>query len=125
MPGGLTTGFVSASLAGLLGLSMGILASAFARTSTRAATRAFSDGVDADPIVLGGRSRTRCSGNCTGASRTMPSAAACETVMFLRLRWPGYATGRPWAGSTLVTRIGWQTRPSMWYSTEYLSWPRA
>ena len=39
--GGLRTGFVSACLAGLMGLSMGMLASSFARTSIRAVIWAF------------------------------------------------------------------------------------
>lgn len=40
-PGGLTTGFVSACLTALLGASLGILASSFARTSTRAVIWAY------------------------------------------------------------------------------------
>ncbi|HOD48465.1 MAG TPA: ABC transporter permease subunit [Candidatus Hydrogenedentes bacterium] len=41
MQGGLVTGFFSACLAGLMGVSMGILASSFARTSTRAVIWAY------------------------------------------------------------------------------------
>ncbi len=107
MPGGLTTGFVSACLAGLLGLSMGILASAFARTSTRAAIWAFF--LTAWMLILmflaGALSyeMLRELHLAPGRNHAL-SKAACETVMFLS---PPLAWIRNWddhgQAPTLVT----------------------